>query len=123
MSDQTVQIQSSAQFTHVWNVLQKGEFIGSDESITVLDVSQASRGRFLHGAHIAPLLHSPYTSNPASFLSLTIIRQHLVHLVPEVLGVIAVMNIPALVDDDVVDDGLRRHHAFPVKGQPARRRA
>lgn len=49
------------------------------------------------------------------FLPLSIRGHHLVDFVPEGIGVIGLMEVTQLVDDDVVDDRLRCHHAFPME--------
>lgn len=48
-------------------------------------------------------------------LPLLPVRQHLVHLVPEGVGVVAVVGVAEFVDGDVVDDGGRGHQALPVE--------
>ena len=40
----------------------------------------------------------------------------LVDFVPESVGVIALVHVTQLVDDDVVDNGLGCHHALPMEG-------
>ena len=47
--------------------------------------------------------------------SLAEIWHHLVNLVPKGISMIPMVKVAELVDDDVVDDRLRRHHAFPVE--------
>ena len=47
--------------------------------------------------------------------------QHLVHFVPEGVGMVGVMEVAKFVNDDVVDNRLWRHHALPVKRQLAAR--
>jgi hypothetical protein len=49
------------------------------------------------------------TPNPQPVLAIAVVRQHLVHLVPERIGVIAMMQMAQFMDHDVVDDGQRRH--------------
>ena len=56
------------------------------------------------------------------FLSLAMGGHYLVHLIPESIGVVEVVEVAKLMHHDVVDDGLRGHHALPVKGQAAVRR-
>ncbi len=53
------------------------------------------------------------------FLSLMVVRHHLVHLVPERLGVVHAVNVTEFVHHDVVDDRWRSHHALPMKGEVA----
>jgi hypothetical protein len=38
---------------------------------------------------------------------------------PEGGGVVALMEVAELVDDEVVHDGLGHHHALPVEGEAA----
>jgi hypothetical protein len=64
---------------------------------------------------------SPHTSNPAPFLRslpLPEVRQHLVDLVPENVGVVGLVKMAELMSHDVIDDGLRGYNALPVKGKP-----
>src|SRR5688572_24695040 len=65
----------------------------------------------------------PSTESPEPFLALGVVRENLVDLIPERAGVVAVMEMTQLVDDDVIDDGWRRHHALPMEAKPSRGRA
>lgn len=50
-----------------------------------------------------------------------VVWQDLVDFVPEGVRVVAVREVAEFVDDDVIDHGERRHHAFPVEGEFAGR--
>src|SRR3546814_1845299 len=58
--------------------------------------------------------------DPQPFLALPVFRQHLVHFIPEGVGMVLAMEVAQLVDHDVVDDRQRRHQAFPVECQMSR---
>jgi hypothetical protein len=48
-------------------------------------------------------------------LSFAEIRKHLIDFVPEHSRVVAIAKMTEFADDNVTDDLLRSHHAFPVK--------
>jgi hypothetical protein len=56
---------------------------------------------------------------PQPFLSLMVVRHHLVYLIPERLVVVHEMNVTKFVHHDVIDDGWRGHHALPMEGKVA----
>ena len=75
----------------------------------------STRGAYAaHGSHI-----QPRSILPQPLLPLAVVGHHLVDFVPEGVGVVAVVEVAELVDDDVVDDGERGHHALPVEGEVA----
>jgi len=66
------------------------------------------------GSYVQP---RPMLAQP--FFPLAVVRHHLVDLVPERVGVVAVTEVAEFVGDDVVDDGLRSQHALPMEGDVA----
>ena len=53
----------------------------------------------------------------AASLPLPEVRQHLVDLVLESVGVVGLVKMAEFMSHDVIDDGLRGHNALPVKGK------
>src|SRR3546814_1292719 len=71
--------------------------------------------RNVGSALVAKLKIQAGTVDPQPFLALPVFRQHLVHFIPEGVGMVLAMEVAQLVDHDVVDDRQRRHQAFPVE--------
>ena len=66
-----------------------------------------------YAAHASNIKPRSILAQP--LLPLAEIGHHRVDLVPKGVRVVSVVEVTELMDDDVVDDGLRGHHALPVK--------